>query len=269
MPRRNPPASQQVIDAEFRPANGPAPIPAPWRQWDQNIVYPQGGQGLVYPQGALRGFGDDGPVTNAQQLSFTDQVLLKAQLYQAIVALRTAIGLAQAQVAGTPSSTLAAIAYAFNPILAQFLPGSAPAETKTAVANALTTMSTLTDMRESEVPSVMDGSLAPDRWFAAAQAIHDGVASILSELQANDTLALLEQSWADTKRMLEQLKIPFAIGGSVVVAVVLALAGFVAYQYLTAPLRLLPARAKSVSGYKPSRRRKARKPRRVKAYVLR
>ena len=254
------PASQQVIDAEFRPDPGYVPPnDAGVRDWRTASGY------APRQRGRFMWYGD-GPVSDASQLSTTDQIMLKAQLYETIVSLRTAVGIAQARVAATPSTSMATLAYVFAPMIAPFLPDSAPAETKTAVSNALSSMSGLIDMRYNEIPSVMDGTLAPDRWFNACQIVKDGIASILQELGDSDTLALLSQSWQDTKDMFAKLKLPLALGGSVLTIVLLGIAGLVAYAYLTAPLRFMPP--KRMAGFSKSKRRTKRKPRRVKAYLL-
>jgi len=263
------PASQQVIDAEFRPEPGyvpPQQVYSPGPGWQGGVRDWRTASGYAPMQrGSFRGF-SDGSVTDATQLSAADRIILKAQLYQTIVSLKSAIAFAQARVAATPSYATATWATVLLPTLAPFLLDSAPSDTITAVSNALRVLSDLADMRYSEIDSVMSGALTPARWFAACQAIKDGIDPILQELNDQDTFNSLANAWQDTKDTFEKLKFPLTAGGIGLTTVLLIFAGFIAFQYLTAPLRFLPS--KRMAGFSKSKRRTKRKPRRVKAYLL-
>lgn len=203
----------------------------------------------------------------------TEKVALASRMQAVVVALRGALAAARTRVNMTPSASAGLAAVAVLPFLAPLVAKySASSEVKQNVLNGLMGIERGIDKLAGEqYDNVLAGKLDPDRWYNIAKVWKDGIASMLQELNESSNAALLGQSFTDVQGDIaafsrkfqsfakdvgdtaSTLKWPILIGG-------LAIGGFVLYQYLTAPLRLVP----KMNGYNKKRRVK-----RVKLKVLR
>lgn len=251
-------------------------------------------QGAYGSYGAYGGynFGDTSVPT---ALTGADRVLASAKMQAVIVALRTAMSLAKLRIAATPSAgwsvaAAAALALIIPPstsLGAKLIAGSASNETKQDTLNALSIIDGLINNLEAQIPTVLDGGMSADSWFGGAFPIKDGISSVLATVDENSTGNNLSSTINDSESTVADIvnravntagniinaagnaandaanainSYPklFLFGG-------LALAGLVAYVYLTGPGKVASRIASRFQGFSVTRVRKAARKHRRRA----
>jgi len=140
-------------------------------------------------------------------------------------------------------------------------------ETRVAYARSIATILNSTiPARERSMQDVLDGKLAPEKWLQACNFVADGISDIYRGMGEDTVFAqfsavfrgvagdftAIATTFADITRALGKLAqdVPKKIDeyGGLLMLGGLGILAFIAYQYATAPLRLLPSGP--VNGYK-------------------
>lgn len=254
---------------------------APYPGADDDVApggIPLGGYADVRGYHGAGVYGFSGDPDTATTLVGVTRIEAAARMQAAVVALRGALAVARLRVNATPSSAIGALGAALASVAipgigsllgTQIFAASAPSTTKEATLNGLKILEGLVTKQESKIPEVLDGKLALSRWFAGTDPIRTGISSVLATLSEDSTAANLDATFVDAKQDLTELWTKLEAAGGAAIETVkqtyplllvggLALGGFILYQYLTAPLRLVP----KMHGLRQAGRRRARRTRR-------
>lgn len=234
--------------------------------------------GRVYDsRGHVSGFGD------AVDLSPEGRNQLASAMDGTIQALQAAVDTGRKAVARTTStSTILGIASFFPPAIL-LAPLTTSSDAQDSVLGGLDQMNGLIqhDLIDQQA-SVLNGTLDPSKWQAAANEIKTGIGKILDGLQEGSASAILASNFSDqmssfadalkkVKQVVQQVAQQaadtaktigkFTIIGGIVLAgialwIVVPMLRSTGQAYLTAPLRVLPP-PPAVGGWKRKKKRRS------------
>lgn len=210
-------------------------------------------------------------------LSGDEREILGQQMSAAINGLKVALLKAKGTLLITPSMGLGLVVDSLKMVMGPLglvLPSltmkSAPDEVKAAVSSGLNSIGAQIDLRIASMNEVLDGRLEPSKWFAAVKETEKGMARILAGLKEDSTAALMSKQvdqaeaefyrgWETFKKGAGEVGSKVAMGGGVLLLVLLGVAAFivvpVAREYLRAPLKM----ARLAGHEAPKHRRKVRR----------
>lgn len=204
--------------------------------------------------GDVRGFAEAPSQQTVTQLDPAMKAVLQARMQLAMNALKTGYGAALQTAQSWPElNWKTALAATYAPFLAPLIGvATVPTEVKTQVLSALrSTMAVQVGRRETEMASVLSGSLSVENWMTSVRETAKGIASILNGLRegtaAANMLERISDTFTDISSGITWLgqkvrEVPQNVDkyGAFYVAGAALLGAFILYQYATAPLKMLP-----------------------------
>lgn len=216
------------------------------------------------------GFGAPPTAQVVTQLDDAQRALLKAKMETILAALEGARRQAVNIATGWPAyNWVWLVASAFVPGLVGVVGTFAtPGEAKAAVLGNLNgSISMQIENGRKAMAEVLAGTLPVEKWMEGRRWTAEGIKVMLQSLGENSVagnmMTTLNGVWSDISTAIEWIakkarEVPGKLPDtSTMIYAILALGAFVVYQYLTAPLRLLPQ--KRLSGYNSPRRKRRRR----------
>ncbi len=202
----------------------------------------------------VRGFAEAPSQQTVTQLDPTMKAVLQARMQLAMNALKAGYGAALQTAQSWPElNWKTALVAAYMPAFIPFISAATvPADVKNSVLSALrSTMAVQVSRRETEMASVLAGTLSVENWMTGVRETAKGIASILNGLRegtaASNMLDRISDTFMDISSGISWLgqkvrEVPQNVDkyGAFYFAGAALLGAFILYQYATAPLKMLP-----------------------------